>query len=137
MTLARISECRQRRKFRTTTRTDQRTTSSKPCTTVVSFPVGWPQSGKKTTKMKAGRQERQRELVNNAIDRKDNGKLMVNTDKPMFAELQARFLPSCFTLSTHVGFCVISTCTGSFLVCYMIYRAVSHCTIIGLYMSVI
>ena len=91
----------------------------------------------KTTKMKAGRQERQRELVNNAIDRKDNGKLMVNTDKPMFAELQARFLPSCFTLSTHVGFCVISTCTGSFLVCYMIYRAVSHCTIIGLYMSVI
>ena len=80
----------------------------------------------KTTKMKAGRQERQRELVNNAIDRKENGKLMVNTDKPMFAELQARFLPSCFTLSTHVCFCVISTCTGSFLVCYIVYRAVSH-----------
>ncbi|CAE7612564.1 unnamed protein product [Symbiodinium microadriaticum] len=45
----------------------------------------------KASAMKSGRQERQREIVNNAIDRKADGRLLMNTDKPMFAELQATF----------------------------------------------
>ena len=70
------------------------------------LPTWLAEEWEKASAMKSGRQERQREIVNNAIDRKADGRLLMNTDKPMFAELQALF----FTL--HVLLCDFHTCTG-------------------------
>ena len=53
------------------------------------LPTWLAEEWEKANAMKSGRQERQREIVNNAIDRKADGRLLMNTDKPMFAELQA------------------------------------------------
>ena len=67
------------------------------------LPTWLAEEWEKASMMKSGRQERQREIVNNAIDRKADGRLLMNTDKPMFAELQALL----FTL--HVLLCDFHT----------------------------
>ena len=52
------------------------------------------QAWKKTLSMKKGRTEEQRKIVNQVLDRTKDGKLMVNLEKPMFAQMREQFSQS-------------------------------------------
>ena len=53
-----------------------------------SLPDYVAQAWKKTLSMKKGRTEEQRKIVNQVLDRTKDGKLMVNLEKPLFAQMR-------------------------------------------------
>ena len=59
-----------------------------------SLPDYVAQAWKKTLSMKKGRTEEQRKIVNQVLDRTKDGKLMVNLEKPLFAQMREQFCQS-------------------------------------------
>ena len=59
-----------------------------------SLPDYVAQAWKKTLSMKKGRAEEQRKIVNQVLDRTKDGKLMVNLEKPLFAQMHEQFCQS-------------------------------------------
>ena len=66
----------------------------KPLLSEGSLPGYVAQAWKKTLSMKKGHTEEQRKIVNQVLDRTKDGKLMVNLEKPLFAQMREQFCQS-------------------------------------------